>query len=67
METKGSIYANDPAFKDKRIFMEMEFSHYNNQAFGYARFEYLYLEDTLPEAERIRQTHGKICGFFEEG
>jgi len=46
--------------------MEMEFSRYNNQAFGYARFEYLYLEDTLPEAERIRQTYEKICGFFEE-
>ena len=49
VETKGGIYANDPAFKDKRTFMEMEFSRYNNQAFGYARFEYLYLEDTLPE------------------
>lgn len=66
VETKGSIYANDPAFKDKRTFMEMEFSRYNNQAFGYARFEYLYLEDTLADAERIRQTHEKICGFFEE-
>ena len=65
VETKGSIYANDPAFKDKRTFMEMEFSRYNNQAFGYARFEYLYLEDTLADAERIRQTHEKICGFFE--
>lgn len=43
----------------------MEFSRYNNQAFGYERFEYLYLEDTLADAERIRQTHEKICGFFE--
>lgn len=66
VETKGGIYANDPAFKDKRAFMETEFSRYNNQAFGYERFEYLYLEDSLPEAERIRQTHEKICGFFEE-
>ena len=65
VETKGGIYANDPAFKDKRTFMEMEFSRYNNQAFGYERFEYLYLEDTLADAERIRQTHEKICGFFE--
>lgn len=67
VETKGGIYANDPAFRDKRTFMETEFSRYNNQAFGYERFEYLYLEDTLPAAERIRQTHEKICGFFEEG
>ena len=65
METKGSIYANDPAFKDKRTFMEMEFSRYNNQAFGYERFEYLHLEDTLADADCIRLTHEKICGFFE--
>lgn len=66
-ETKGEIYANDPAFKDKKAFMETEFSKHNNQAFGYERFDYLYLEDTLPEAERIRLTHSKICEFFREG
>lgn len=65
VETKGSIYANDPAFKDKRTFMEMEFSRYNNQAFGYARFEYLYLEDTLPERDRLVLTQRKICEFFQ--
>lgn len=66
VETKGKIYANDPTFKDKRSFMETEFVQQNNEAFGYERFEYLYLEDTLPEAERIRLTHDKICEFFEE-
>lgn len=65
-ETKGRIYANDPAFIDKRTFMETEFSKYNNQTFGYERFDYLYLEDTLPEGERIQITHEKICAFFEE-
>ncbi len=65
-ETKGRIYANDPAFTDKRTFMETEFSSYNNQAFGYERFDYLYLEDTLSESERIQITHEKICAFFEE-
>lgn len=65
-ETKGEIYANDPAFKDKRAFMETEFSLHNNQAFGYKRFDYLYLEDTLSETERIRLTHEKIGEFFEE-
>jgi hypothetical protein len=63
-ETKGKIYANDPTFKDKRVFMETEFIHQNNAAFGYERFEYLYLEDSLPEDERIRMTHEKICEFF---
>lgn len=63
-ETKGKIYANDPKFQAKKAFVETEFSRYNNQAFGYERFEYLYLEDSLPEAERIRLTHDKICEFF---
>lgn len=43
VETKGAIYANDPMFKDKRSFMEREFTRQNNKAFGYERFEYLYL------------------------
>jgi hypothetical protein len=44
--------------------METEFIHQNNAAFGYERFEYLYLEDSLPEGEQIRMTHEKICEFF---
>ena len=66
VETKGAIYANDPTFKDKRSFMEREFTRQNNKAFGYERFEYLYLEDSFPETERIRLTHEKICAFFKE-
>lgn len=66
VETKGKIYANDPAFRDKRTFMELEFSKHNNMAFGYERFDYMYLEDTLSEGERIERTHHKICTFFQE-
>lgn len=66
VETKGAIYANDSTFKDKRSFMEREFTRQNNKAFGYERFEYLYLEDSFPEAERIRLTHEKICTSFKE-
>ncbi len=66
VETKGEIYANDKTFKDKRAFMEQEFSKQNNKAFGYARFDYLYLEDTVSEAERILLTNKKIKDFFEE-
>lgn len=65
VETKGKIYANDPTFKDKRAFVESEFLRQNNAAFGYERFEYLYLEDTIPDNERIILTHEKICEFFE--
>lgn len=42
VETKGEIYANDPTFKDKKTFMETEFSERNNIAYGYERFDYLY-------------------------
>ena len=46
--------------------METEFPKQNNSAFGYERFDYLYLEDSLPENERIVLTHKKICEFFKE-
>ena len=64
VETKGKLYANDPTFKDKRAFVESEFLRQNNTAFGYERFEYLYLEDTMPDKEWIVRTHEKICEFF---
>ena len=66
VETKGEIYAKDPTFKDKKMFMETEFSKQNNAAYGYERFDYLYLEDTLSEKERLTLTHRKICEFFKE-
>lgn len=66
VETKGKIYKEEPKFKDKRIFMETEFAKQNNKAFGYERFNYLYLEDELPENERISMTRKKIIDFFEE-
>ena len=66
VETKGSIYAGDPIFKDKRAFMESEFKKQNNYAFGYERFDYLYLEDSMPDAERLSLTHKMICDFFKE-
>ena len=65
VETKGGIYASDPTFTDKRAFMETEFLRGNNAAFGYERFEYLYLEDTLSESERINTVHQKITTFFQ--
>lgn len=67
VETKGEAYANDPAFKDKKAFAETEFLRQNNAAFGYDRFKYLYLEDTLPERDRLVLTQKKICEFFEKG
>ncbi len=66
VETKGEIYKNDPTFIDKRTFMETEFLTQNNAVFGYERFDYLYLEDTLSDPDRKQITYQKIRGFFEE-
>lgn len=66
VETKGQIYAKDPIFREKKKFMETEFSRQNNTVYGYKRFEYLYLEDTLSENDRLILTHQKICDFFKE-
>ena len=66
VETKGKVYAGDPSFLHKKTFMETEFSRQNNMAYGYKRFDYLYIEDTLPDHERLALTHKKICEFFGE-
>ena len=65
VETKGVIYANDPTFKDKKAFVESTFLQKNNEAFKYNRFEYLYLEDSESEQERINKTAAAIKNFFE--
>ena len=50
---------------DRRV-ARLTFTGQNNAQYGYNRFEYLYLEDSLPDSERIRLTHKKICEFFGE-
>lgn len=65
-ETKGEIYASDPNFKDKRNFMEMDFTKINNEKYGYRRFDYLYLEDSLSENDRIITTAQAVEEFFKE-
>jgi hypothetical protein len=67
VETKGRAYADDPNFIARRAFVEEHFTPRNNRAFGYNRFEYLCLEDSLPENERIAKTHRAITAFFGEG
>lgn len=66
VETKGKIYANDPTFIDKRNFTANEFVLKNNEIFGYDKFTYLYLEDTIPENNRIIKTIEKVKEFFTE-
>jgi hypothetical protein len=66
VETKGKIYAHDPTFLDKRRFMEANFTKLNNKEVGYDRFAYLYLEDSMPEGDRMVITQRAITDFFKE-
>lgn len=62
IETKGEGFA--AKFADRRQFMETEFVHKNNDCFGYERFRFLYLEDTLTKEEREKKTIKAIKDFF---
>ena len=64
VETKGALYAQDEAFRDRRAFVEGQFLKQNEEKFGYRRFDYLYLEDSLSESERINKTNDIINKFF---
>ncbi|HOO25136.1 MAG TPA: DEAD/DEAH box helicase family protein [Clostridiales bacterium] len=66
IETKGQIYAKEPSFLDKRSFVETTFKHKNNESFGYLRFDYLYIEDSLSDSERLMTVTEKIESFFKE-
>ena len=66
VETKGEIYANDPNFQRKRAFVENIFCDENNVRYQYKRFDYLYLEDTLAEEERLSRAIRTIKTFFVE-
>jgi len=66
LETKGSIFANDESFKAKKEFVMSEFIIKNNEAFGYERFDFLYLEDSLNLEENLAKLNDKIESFFNE-
>jgi superfamily II DNA or RNA helicase len=46
VETKGELYARDPAFRHRRAFAAGEFLRLNAPRPGAPRFQYLYLEET---------------------
>ena len=51
-------------FAERREFMETEFVRKNNEQFGYKRFNFLYLEDTLSAEQRRQKTLVAINDFF---
>lgn len=63
VETKGEGFA--AKFAERRKFMQTEFLKKNNEKFGYNRFDFLYLEDTLTREQRERKTMNAIHNFFD--
>ncbi len=61
IETKGEGFA--AKFAERKEFMKT-FIQKNNEKFGYPRFDFLYLEDTISKGERIKQTMQAIDNFF---
>ncbi len=64
IETKGEGFA--AKFADRKRFMETEFVKKNNEHFGYERFDFLYLEDTLSQKQRDQKTAEAINNFFKD-
>lgn len=63
IETKGEGFA--AKFAERRQFMEEEFVKLNNERFGYNRFSFLYIEDTMTPVERDKKTITAIKQFFK--
>ena len=61
IETKGGGFA--AKFNDRLHFMS-EFVKKNNDKFGYRRFDFLYLEDTISPEQRRQKTLAAIKNFF---
>lgn len=64
IETKGGVYAEK--FKPRKTFMEAEFLRVNNEKYGYARFDFLYLEDSQKIEANTAKLNAKINQFFNE-
>lgn len=66
IETKGKGYSEQQEFKDRREYVEKEFIKFNNKKYGYNKFDYLYIEDTLKEKEIFCLINSEIDKFFKE-
>lgn len=64
IETKGKGFVLN--FEDKRRFMEEVFLKKNEEKFGYRRFDFLYLEESLGKEMRDEMTIKKINEFFKD-
>ena len=67
IETKGQGFKNQQEFIDRRNYIEKEFIKFNNKKFGYNKFDYLYIEDTLNEDQIMSKLNDKLYEFLKEG
>ena len=67
VETKGRGFKEQSEFVDRRNYIEKEFIKFNNKKYGYNKFNYLYIEDTLTEDEIINKLDDKLYEFLKEG
>ena len=65
VETKGELYANDPAFKSRNAFMQTTFLARNKGGNGFPEYDYLYLQE-----DKVGRWQGllvdEISKFFKE-
>ena len=62
VETKGALYAHDPAFQHRRDFASGEFLRLNASRPGIPRFQYLYLEETADWQHQLVDTVKEFFG-----
>ncbi len=67
IETKGKGYNEQSEFIDRRNYIEKEFIKFNNKKFGYNKFDYLYIEDTLTDSQIVSKLNDKLYEFLKEG
>ena len=61
IETKGSGFAEDKAFNDKKDFVKSKFLEINN-----SKFDYFYLQDDENENQALERLNNKIDTLFKE-
>ena len=66
VETKGKGFSTQQEFLDRRNYVENDFIKFNNKKYGYSKFDYLYIEDTLKDNDLIEKLNEKIKNFFKE-
>lgn len=66
IETKGKGYERDAVFIKKKNFVSNEFLKQNNDKFGYAKFDFLYLSDADKIENNISKLSEKLRIFFKD-